>query len=321
MIGILVIALLLRLIDLTQSLSFSEAGYLLAAEPKVLPLDNLFTLLLHYWLKLNSAEWFLRLPSLIFGLGSIYLLAETLKLLEVKEFRFRFFKKKLKINPTNLAALFLALNPLHIHFSTRITPLSLATFLSILSWYFLFRYLKRKKNVDSLFFWFITLLNLLTFNPSIFNLGLQFIYFFLYHRKYHPKFLFYGLLALILFSANIFALIVPKRNEDWRSAADFLNNQDDLVIFATQTPPPMLWYGPDLKYLNPLHDLAKDPILFDLSLSQATVGVKDIYYFRYLEDKTDPSRNIITWLTNAGYVLVDSVKFTGVGYVDHYQSL
>lgn len=131
---------------------------------------------------------------------------------------------------------------------------------------------------------------------------------------------------LMLLSNYLFWTTPAYHREDWRAATQFINEEQQLnnahPIFAfADAFAPVLWYQPNLSYTAPLRDIASDPSLLDLRLAQGTNGKSDIYYFRYLSDLTDPSHNITTWLSNAGYVVVQTKDFQGVGFVDHFQAI
>ena len=124
--------------------------------------------------------------------------------------------------------------------------------------------------------------------------------------------------------ANLIFFINPSfHREDWRSAARFAYAQQQsqgaqpIFVFADAFAP-VLWYTPDLDYIAPLKDLNNNPLLLDQRLSAGTAGKSDILYFHYLTDLTDLGRNVLTWLNNAGYQLVATYDFPGVGFVDHY---
>lgn len=141
-----------------------------------------------------------------------------------------------------------------------------------------------------------------------------------------PRLAIFNLFVIISTSllANLIFYITPSfHREDWRSASQFALDQQQtqgaqpIFVFADAFAP-VLWYAPDLVYTAPLKDLNNDPVLLDQRLSDGTAGNSDILYFHYLAQMTDPGRNIPTWLDNAGYHLVSTYDFSGVGFVDHY---
>ncbi|MBU0618842.1 glycosyltransferase family 39 protein [Patescibacteria group bacterium] len=132
-------ALVLRLIGLNQSLWLDEGVQVQTAR---LSLRQLFVqhfpsdfnpplsyLITYFWLKLfGASEISLRLPSVIFGLASVYLLYLISNEL--------FPKKKLL---SRAAALLMATAPLHIYYSQEVRPYSLACFLVLAAVYWFLR--------------------------------------------------------------------------------------------------------------------------------------------------------------------------------------
>lgn len=190
--AILFIGLFLRLILINQSFWLDEAASLVIAR---LPLNQLFSainndfhpplyyLLLHYWLKLGiTNEWFLRLPNVIFGVLSIWVLYLILNQLKTKSLH----------HWSLIGTLLLALNPLHIYYSQELRMYSLNILLSLLSWYYL---IQKKPSFWALF----TTLNFFTFYGAFFNLIAQLVFVFLYQRPRFKKFVPYSLISLVLF--------------------------------------------------------------------------------------------------------------------------
>ncbi len=459
---VLLLALTFRLILSHQSFWLDEAASLSIAR---LPLPQLFSaitndfhpplyyLLLHFWLQLGlTQEWFLRLPSILFGVASVYflfLITQTLK------------TKRTSSLPI-IAALLLAINPLHVYYSQELRMYSLNILLSILSWYFLLKH-------RSTGFLVTTILNIYTFYGSFFNLFAQFIYLLLFNRKWLKTYLITSLLSAVAFipwipilqkqlaggqylvqqlpswaslsgslslksilliplkfslgrlnlstnklylltaaSASLYffsliliglrhklarpfiswlsipfilALLVslttpilgywrflyllpafvtlialgisllPHRlkiinlvvvvitlvlantlfwlnssswREDWKTALTFVqqnSSSSSLSLFAfSDAFAPVKWYGPNLDYAAPLSHLTSDPAQLDLALSQATLNRNTVFFFEYLSPLTDPSKNIATWLENAGYSIQATHDFRGVGFIRVYTS-
>jgi len=132
---VLILGLILRFINLNQSFWLDEGAQALMSSKSLLFQwfgrgadfhPPFFYLLIHFWMKLAKSEWFLRLPSVIFGVLTIYLV------FRVGE---KLFDKKIGL----LSALFLAVSPYHIYYSQELRMYSLMAFLGILSTYFLWR--------------------------------------------------------------------------------------------------------------------------------------------------------------------------------------
>lgn len=132
---ILVLATALRLINLNQSLWLDEAAQVMLSSQ---PLYNIFFLrgadfhpplaylLMHFWMLLGIAEIWLRLPSVILGVLTVWVLYQ---------FTRQFLDKKVAL----LSALFLAISPYHVYYSQEIRMYALAAFLATLSMYFFYR--------------------------------------------------------------------------------------------------------------------------------------------------------------------------------------
>jgi len=132
---ILCLAVILRLVNLGQSFWLDEGAQALMSQKPFLFQwfgrgadfqPPLFSLIIHFWMKMGTSEWFLRLPSVFFGVATIYLtylLGNTI------------FNRKTGL----LAAFFLAVAPYHIYYSQELRPYSLLAFLATASMFFLFK--------------------------------------------------------------------------------------------------------------------------------------------------------------------------------------
>ena len=129
---VLTAGLLLRLISINQSLWLDEATTAIVAGfsltdffAKFMPADfhpPLYYLVIHYWsLLFGTSEIAIRIPSVIFGLLTIYI-----TYLIAKQFK---SDNKSKIIWPIVPALFLATSGLHIYYSQEARMYSLATFL------------------------------------------------------------------------------------------------------------------------------------------------------------------------------------------------
>lgn len=131
---ILVLALLLRIWNLNQSFWLDEAAQVIeSARPLYKQFDisadfhpPLYHLLLHFWLYLGRSEIWIRLPSVLMGIGSIYLLYKLGQLL-------------FSVKVGALASFFLSVSAYHIWYSQEARPYMLFVFVSLLSTYFLLK--------------------------------------------------------------------------------------------------------------------------------------------------------------------------------------
>lgn len=168
---ILILALGVRLINLNQSLWLDEAAQVIeSARPLTEQLNirgdfwpPLYHLLLHFWMRFDTGEIWLRLLSVGLGIGSIwitYLLARKLA------------NKKVAL----LTSLFLAVAPFHVWYSQEVRPYMLSVFLGVLASYFL---VKRK------FIWYMVAVALFLYSSylAVFLLCIHGVYILVFERK------------------------------------------------------------------------------------------------------------------------------------------
>mgnify|MGYP003976764195 FL=1 len=178
--------LVLRLLLAGQSLWLDEAAsVVIASQPLKVLIPSLagdfhpplYYLLLKPWLSLaGQSEFLLRLPGILIGTLTVPALFLLVKTVFVP-------KKKLKFEIAHLAALLLALNPLHIYYSQELRMYSLSALLATLSWYFLAKWLKKDKIKDLLFFTVITVISFYSFYLSVFILISQWLFLIFFHKK------------------------------------------------------------------------------------------------------------------------------------------
>ncbi len=175
---ILGLATILRLVNLNQSLWLDEGAQMLMSEKSFAFQwfgrandfhPPLYYFLTHFWLQINRSEWFLRLPSAFFGIGTIYLVFLLGK---------RVFNQKIGL----ISALFLAVAPYHLYYSQEARMYSLLAFLATASMLFL---VERK--------WLAYLLTttamLYTHYASFFLIFTQLVWVFFWQRKVFREFL------------------------------------------------------------------------------------------------------------------------------------
>lgn len=128
---IILLAIVLRLVNLNQSFWLDEAAQMIESsrsfrEQIDISADfhpPLYHFLLHFWIKFGNSEIFARLPSVLIGVISVYLI----------------YGLALKLNLKKAAlpaALLLAVSPYHIYYSQEVRPYMLFAFLSLLSTFF-----------------------------------------------------------------------------------------------------------------------------------------------------------------------------------------
>lgn len=129
---ILILALVLRLVNLNQSLWLDEAVQAITAKGPFLGLFSelrgdfhppLYHLLMWLWVRIfGLSEMVLRLPSVIFGVATVWVVYKIVRSWELGIGR--------------IAAIFLATAPFHIYYSQEARPYALVAFLVSLSWYY-----------------------------------------------------------------------------------------------------------------------------------------------------------------------------------------
>lgn len=129
---IVIVALALRLVNISQSFWLDEAAQVIeSARPLWQQFDlvadfhpPLYHLILHFWLYLGRSEFWIRMLSIIFATGSIVFIYNIGRIL---------LDKKTAI----IAAFFLAISPYHIWYSQEARPYMLFLFFSMVTTYFM----------------------------------------------------------------------------------------------------------------------------------------------------------------------------------------
>lgn len=161
---ILILALILRLINLNQSLWLDEAVQAITAQRSLSFISEeikgdfhppLYHVLMHFWVRLfGSSEISLRLPSILFGVGTVFAVYLIAKVISDQWSGIRDQELSVDRNGKSVccslianhwspfplaAALFMATAPFHIYYSQEARMYSLTTFLTALSMYFFLR--------------------------------------------------------------------------------------------------------------------------------------------------------------------------------------
>lgn len=169
---ILILAFILRVINLNQSLWLDEATHVILSSKSIYSIiferigdfhPPLSYLIFHFWIMLGTSEIWLRLLPVIFGVATVFV---TFKIAN------KLFDKKIAF----LSALFLTIAPYHIYYSQEVRMYSLAALLAAFSMWSLITY-KR--------IWYIlsSILLVLTHYMGIFLLIAQIIYLFWERKK------------------------------------------------------------------------------------------------------------------------------------------
>lgn len=190
---ILILGLILRLINLNQSLWLDEATQYLLSKNSLMsiilqrgadfhpPLSYIF---MHFWLFFGSSEIWLRLLSVIFGVLTICLL-------------YKFSKEVFNEKIATLASLLLSIAPYHIYYSQEIRMYSEATFFALLSMYFFYKINEHEKFINSLLYILFSTALIYIHYDGFFLILAQFIYL-LFHKR----------ALLISFTKKVFFIVI-----------------------------------------------------------------------------------------------------------------
>lgn len=184
---ILFLGFLLRIVHLNQSFWLDEAAQVIeSSRPLIKQLDigadfhpPLYHILLHFWMYLGTSETWIRLLSVFFGIGVIFMIYKISQLL---------FSKGISL----FSALFAAISPYLIWYSQEARPYILFVFLSLVATYFLLL----KKWRLYLIFSILTLYSLY-FAPFLLIAHLVYILFF--EKKFLKKMIFAQIISFIFF--------------------------------------------------------------------------------------------------------------------------
>jgi mannosyltransferase len=173
------------------------------------PLRPLYFLVLWLWIRLGDSEGMLRLPSALMGAATIplvYLMGQ------------RLFTPRAGL----IAALLVAVSPLHLNHSQEIRMYSQMTLLATASWFFFWLLLEEGKPRNFLVYGAATLGTLLTQPISLFLLAAQSVYLLLWWRRHRRLATWWlvaqvGVLLLALSNIREMAVQVHAFAQDWTS--------------------------------------------------------------------------------------------------------
>lgn len=212
-ISLLFIALIVRLISqagkpfwFDEAISWSFAKQNISQMFLATAADNhppFYYLFLHFWLKIGSSEFFLRVPSVLFGLVSVLVFYNIGTLL---------FNRKVALT----SSLIFSLSPLQVYFSTETRMYSLWTTLTLINFYYFLKIIKKPERNYYFLFAISYLLSLYTHYFSlvyILSLDLFLILYFNKYKRQIPGLLTTQAVALIFFLPwAIFILKNPHPN-------------------------------------------------------------------------------------------------------------
>ncbi|MBN2482680.1 MAG: glycosyltransferase family 39 protein [Candidatus Omnitrophica bacterium] len=200
-----------------KSVWFDEAQTLLQAEQGLKSIFTTFSvgthpplyrLLMYWWKHLGSSDAFLRIPSVVFSIISIWLLYKLAELI---------FSKKIAL----LGAFFIAVSPFQIHYAQEIRMYSLLLLLSLGSIYFFQVFLKTRDGRILGITVFVTALSLYTHYFAFLIILSHNVFLFFNWRRYKeliPSWLSAQGILILLFipwGAKFFAHLGSIRNDFW----------------------------------------------------------------------------------------------------------
>jgi mannosyltransferase len=224
--AILLLGLCLRLISLNQSLWLDEASHVLLSGQSLNSIiferasdfhPPLAYILWHYWQLIGTGDIILRLPSVIFGVLTIWIL-------------FHLVKKSFGENVAVISSFLLAIAPFHIYYSQEIRMYSLVTLLGVISFYFFQKLLEEKRFITSLGFIISTAALIYTHYMGIFIILSQLIYLLFNKRSqvidWSKNYLIIGLLYLPWFPQFI------KQLSGGTNANDYLPGWSNILSLS-----------------------------------------------------------------------------------------
>lgn len=190
---ILAIGLILRIINLNQSLWLDEASQV------ILSLDSIHSIffnhgadfhpplsyiLMHFWIIFSKNEVWLRLLSVVFGVATLY-------------FTYLISKKLFNKKTGFMSAFLLAISPFHIYYSQEVRMYSEASFFAVLSMYFFYLWLTLEKFKYSFGYIMATTALIYTHYDGFFLLISQ-LFFIAFYKKDKIKIFLLSLLSISL---------------------------------------------------------------------------------------------------------------------------
>ena len=218
--GILLLALILRLINLNQSLWLDEAVQAITAQKSFFYIFEelrgdfhppLYHILMHFWIRFfGGSEISLRIPSVLFGIGTVFIVyLITKELFREKLIQLTISNQQLAI----ISALFMATAPFHIYYSQEARMYSASCFLVSASFYYFVRVLKDDRgwlrDRKGIGYFIFTLMALYTDYYAVLVVLAQIIAGIIILRKREIVKLLNCHLALLLFSP-IFPLLISQ---------------------------------------------------------------------------------------------------------------
>ncbi|MBI3443640.1 hypothetical protein HY008_03135, partial [Candidatus Woesebacteria bacterium] len=130
-----------------------------------------------------------------------------------------------------------------------------------------------------------------------------------------------AIILIFIFSNLIFWVTPSFQREDWKNAAKLISDQDSITILNfPDVFAPLKFYAPQAYYFPSQEKLGLIRKDLDQTLPPLIANKEKVFVFDYLSDLTDPKRQIITWLKQAGLKQVETHNFNGVGFVYEFNT-
>lgn len=156
-------------------------------------IPKFYSLLLKYWMRIGSSEYFMRLLSVIFGIlviAVIYCLSRL------------FFNRRVSLT----SAFLTAVSPFLLLYDREIRVYSLFSLLSLLSIYFFVRSLRENKKPFWVIYTLINILNIYTHYYALLILGVQWLYIIICRKNYRSVIKPWFITNAIIFSSFLVRL-------------------------------------------------------------------------------------------------------------------
>ena len=129
-----------------------------------------------------------------------------------------------------------------------------------------------------------------------------------------------GICLVNLISLGVYYTNPKFQREDWKGAVSMVDERaqvEGLILFENNNlPSPFIYYSQNIS--PAMGGLRKIPAESERDVNNIP-NVKNVYLFEYLVDITDPKRLLEKEIEKAGYKKINTLNWSGVGFVHHFQ--
>lgn len=220
---IIFLAAMLRLINLDQSLWLDEATQVTLSKSSIYSIifqrgvdfhPPLSYLIMHFWIKLGTSEFWLRIPSVIFGSLTVWL-------------TYKLTKDLFNRNISLLASLLLALNPYHIYYSQEVRMYAEAALFGLLSMYFFYISTTKPKIINFLGYILSTSTLIYTHYDGFFLIFAQIFYLLIVRKNKIRNFMVCLLVVFLIYIPWIPQFLIQLTNG--LSASEYLPGWENVL--------------------------------------------------------------------------------------------